>query len=297
MLNAQSSERLILVTGATGQQGGAVARQLLQRGFRVRTLTRNPEKPASRMLFEQGAEVVQGDMDDIASLERALEGAYGVFSVQNFFDAGYEGEIRQGIALANAAKTAGVQHFVYSSVGSAQYNTGVPHFESKWQIEEYVRQVGIPYTVFRPVAFYYSWNSPATRNSILNGTWALPLSPNTRLQQLSEDDYGVFVAMALENPDNWIGRSVDLASDEPTMLEMAESFSRVINQPVRYVQLSWEQFNQFAGEELTIMMKWLEEVGYSADILALRQEYSELSTLEHYLRTHGWQNTVAPVMN
>ena len=141
--------RTILVTGATGQQGGAVARELLERGFGVRALTRDPEKPVARELAERGAEVVRGDLDDRPSLERALEGVHGVFSVQQFFEAGYEGEVRQGSGLAEAAKAADVSHLVYSSVGSAHRDTGLPHFESKWEVEE----SGVGYTILRPVFF------------------------------------------------------------------------------------------------------------------------------------------------
>ncbi|WP_414582590.1 NmrA/HSCARG family protein [Scytonema sp. PCC 10023] len=297
MDSSRFAERLILVTGATGNQGGAVARHLLHRGFRVRALTRDLDKPAARALTEQGAEVVQGDLDDRASLKRALEEAYGVFSVQNFFQAGYEGEIRQGITLADAAKSAGVRHFVYSSVGSADRKTGIPHFESKWQIEEHVRQIGLPHTVFRPVAFYYSITGPDNRKSVLDGTWAMPLSPDTRLQMLSEEDYAVFVAMALEHPDPWLGRTIDVASDELTMLQMAETFSRVIGRSVRYVQTPWNAFRQAAGEEFTTMVRWMEDVGYDANLAALRKEYSKLTTLEQYLRSHGWESVETSVVN
>lgn len=291
MNNLRFSERLILVTGATGNQGGAVALHLLQQGFRVRTLTRDPEKPAAKALSVQGAEVVQGNLDDSASIEQALEGVYGVFSVQNFFEAGYEGEIRQGITLADAALAAGVRHFVYSSVGSAHRKTQIPHFETKWRIEEHLRQIAIPHTVLRPVAFNYSLNEPEFRNSILNGVLALPLSPNTRQQQLSEDDYAAFVAIALEHPDKWLGRSLDVASDELTMLQMTETFSRVINRPVHYVQVPWDQFRQVAGEEITSMLRWMEDVGYDVDLTALRKDYPHITSFEQYLRRHGWEST------
>jgi uncharacterized protein YbjT (DUF2867 family) len=138
-------EPLILVCGATGKQGGAVARSLLERGFRVRALTRDPQKPEAQALAEQGAEVVQGDMEDRSAVDQVLvEGAYGVFSVQNFWETGYDGEVQQGKTVADAARAAGVDHFVYSSVGSAHRQTGIPHFESKWEIEEHVRQIGLP---------------------------------------------------------------------------------------------------------------------------------------------------------
>jgi uncharacterized protein YbjT (DUF2867 family) len=131
MADTQNVERLILVCGATGKQGGAVARSLLDRGFRVRGLTRDPQKPDAQALVKQGAEVVQGDMEDRSDMGRALEGAYGVFSVQNFWETGYDREVQQGKTVADAAKAAGVEHFVYSSVGSAHRQTGIPHFESK----------------------------------------------------------------------------------------------------------------------------------------------------------------------
>jgi uncharacterized protein YbjT (DUF2867 family) len=120
MADRQNVERLILVCGATGSQGGAVARSLLDRGFRVRALTREPQKPEAQALAEQGAEVVQGDMEDRSAMDQVLvEGIYGVFSVQNFWEAGYDREVEQGKTVADVAKAAGVEHFVYSSVGSA----------------------------------------------------------------------------------------------------------------------------------------------------------------------------------
>lgn len=160
--------RLVLVSGATGQQGGAVARSLLGRGFAVRALTRDTDKEAAKELADLGAEVVKGDLEDRPSVERALDGVRGVFSVQQFFEAGYEGEVRQGVQLADRAKAAGVEHYVYSSVGSAHRETGIPHFESKWEVEEHVRASGVPYTVLRPVFFMQNWEW--SREPILGGT-------------------------------------------------------------------------------------------------------------------------------
>ena len=168
MVDRQNAERLILVTGATGNQGGAVARSLLYRGFRVRALTRDPQKPEAQALTEQGAEVVQGDMEDRSAMDQVLEGTYDIFSVQNFWEAGYDREVQQGKTVADAAKAAGVEHFVYSSVGSAHRQTGIPHFESKWEIEEHVRQIGLPYTILRPVAFMQNWE---WTREMIDGVW------------------------------------------------------------------------------------------------------------------------------
>jgi uncharacterized protein YbjT (DUF2867 family) len=293
LADGQNMERLILVCGATGKQGGAVARSLLERDFRVRALTRDPQKPEAQALAEQGAEVVQGDMEDRSAVDQVLvEGVYGVFSVQNFWETGYDGEVQQGKTVADAARAAGVDHFVYSSVGSAHRKTGIPHFESKWEIEEHVREIGLPFTIFRPTFFMQNWEW--TREMILGGTLAQPLDPDKPLQQVAVEDVGAFAAIAFENPDSWIGREVDLAGDEQSMSEIAETYGRVIGREVSYYQVPWDQFEEQMGEEATLNMRWINDVGYEADIAALRQEYPELTSFERYLRTHGWEGAEVP---
>ena len=292
MADRQDVERVVLVVGATGKQGGAVARSLLDRGFQVRALTRDPHKPEVQALDEQGAEVVQGDMDDRSAMDRALEGAYGVFSMQNFWETGYDREVQQGKTVADAAKAAGVEHFVYSSVGSAHRQTGIPHFESKWEIEEHVREVGLPYTILRPVFFMQNWEM--MREMVLGGTLAQPLDPDKSFQQVAVEDVEAFAAIAFENPDRWIGREVDLAGDEQTMPEIAETFGHVIGREVSYYQVPWDQFEEQMGEEFTVNYRWFNDVGYEANIAALQQEYPELTTFERYLRSHGWEGAEVP---
>jgi uncharacterized protein YbjT (DUF2867 family) len=293
MADNQNAERLIVVTGATGKQGGAVARSLLDRGFRIRALTRNPQKPEAQALADRGAEVVQGDMEeDRSAMERALEGAYGVFSVQNYWETGYDGEVQQGKTVADAAKAAGVEHLVYSSVGSAHRQTGLSHFESKWEVENHVRELALRYTILRPVFLMQNWEM--MRGMVLGGTLAQPLDPDKPFQQVAVEDIGAFAAIAFENPDRWIGREVDLAGDEPTMLEIAETFGRVIGREVSYYQVPWDQFEEQMGEEITVMYRWFNDIGYEADIAALQQEYPELTTFERYLRAHGWEGAEVP---
>jgi uncharacterized protein YbjT (DUF2867 family) len=284
--------RVILVSGATGQQGGTVARNLLERGFAVRAITRDPEKAEARALADLGAEVVSGDLEDRASIERVLAGVYGVFSVQQFWEVGVEGEVGQGILLADAAKEAGVEHLVYSSVGSAHRETGIPHFDSKWEVEEHVRASGVPYTVLRPVFFMQNWEM--MREPVLGGTLPQPLDPDKPFQMIDAEDIGVFAAMAFDDPETWIGREVDLAGDELTMPELAATFSRVIGREVDYFQVPWEGFEEQMGEEYTIMYRWFNDYGYEADIPALRKEHPGLIPFERYLREHGWENAEVP---
>jgi uncharacterized protein YbjT (DUF2867 family) len=287
MTEGQDAQRSILVCGATGSQGGAVARSLLDRGFRVRALTRDPQKPEARALADRGAEVVQGDMDERPSVDRALEGAYGVFSVQNFWEAGYDREVRQGKTVADAAKAAGVGHFVYSSVGSAHRRTGIAHFDSKWEVEEHARGLGLPRTVLRPVFFMQNWEM--MREPILGGTLPQPLDPGKPFQQVAVEDVGAFAAMAFGHPDEWIGREVDIAGDERTMPEIAEAFGRVAGRKVGYYQVPWDQFEEQMGEEYAVMYRWFNDVGYEADVEALRREHPGLIDFEGYLRGHGWE--------
>ena len=278
----------ILVTGATGNQGGAVAHHLLQRGnFKVRALVRDPNKPAAQKLKQVGAELVKGDFDDRASLDGALQEVYGVFSVQNFQN-GIETEIRQGKTVADAAKAAGIEHLVYSSVGSAERNTGIPHFDSKFQVEEYIRAIGLPYTIMRPVFFFYNYNS--LRSMIEKGTLPQPLSPEIKLQQLCEEDYGEMVAEVFERPKDFLSHEREVASVDMTMTEIAAAFGRVLGKNVEYQQIPFEAFEEQAGEEVNIMFRWFENVGYDADLAQLKRDFPAPTDFESYLRDRGWQN-------
>jgi uncharacterized protein YbjT (DUF2867 family) len=288
---AKNDNRLILVTGATGHQGGAALRHLRAKGFPVRAFTRDPEKAEARALIGHGMEVVRGDLDDPASITRALDGVYGVFSVQNA-RVGAEAEIRQGIQLVDAASRSAISHFVYSSVGSADQKTGVPHFDSKFEIEEHIRGTGVSYTIFRPVFFMENWLG--MRDSIMQGTIALPLKAETRLQMIAVDDIGAFVTMAFEHPQKWSGRALDIAGAEHSMSEIAQLLSGIAGREVQYQQVPWDKFEQQAGHEMTVMYQWFEAVGYHVDIAALRQEFPTLMTFERWLQTH-WPRAATAV--
>ncbi|MFM2304181.1 MAG: hypothetical protein RLZZ135_1591 [Cyanobacteriota bacterium] len=280
----ENLNQTILVTGATGNQGGSIAHHLLQRGkFKVRAMVRDENKPAAQALKELGAELVKADFNDRASLDRAVQGVYGIFSMQDFRE-GAAVEIRHGNAIADAASAAGVEHFVYSSVGSAERNTGIPHFDSKFQVEEYIRSLGLPHTILRPVFFFYNYNMMLPM--VKNGTLPQPLSPDTRLQQLSEEDYGKMVAEVFERPADFANREIEVASVEMTMPEIAVVFSRVLGKPVTYQQIPFEAFEQQAGEEVTIMYRWFENVGYIADFAQLKHDFPAPTDFESYLRAH-----------
>jgi uncharacterized protein YbjT (DUF2867 family) len=260
----------VLVTGATGNQGGAVARRLLESGRSVRALTRDPAKPAARALEESGAELAEGDLDDRGSLDRALQGAEAVFSVQNFWEAGAEREMKQGKALADAAAEAGVQHFVYSSVGGAERDSGVSHFESKFEIERHIGSLGLPATILRPVFLMENLNSPIYRGALGNGVLPLALDPNRKLQMIACEDVGAYAAMALERSDEFVGEALEIAGDEVTPSEAAAAFSDALGREVKHVQLPIERLKEL-NPEVAEMFEWFQDAGYAADLERLSE--------------------------
>lgn len=282
--------KIIAVTGATGQQGGAVARKLLADGWTVRALTRDVDKPAARELKGLGAEILSGDMDDRTQLDAAFQGAYGVFSVQNFWmpNVQFEGEIRQGKNVADAAKAAGIQHLVYSSVGAAHRGMGQKHFESKWIIEQHIHSLGVPYTILRPAFFMenYNWS----RAQILNGTFtSIGLRPEKELQSIAVEDVGIFAALAFENPEQYIGKTIELSGDELTESQIIDTFTKVIGRPVK-LTAPREDEGWGDPEERAAGFNFFNGEAYAADIPALRKLHPGLLTLEGYLRKNGWEN-------
>ena len=209
-----SDPRSVLVGGATGQQGGAVARLLLEKGHRVVALTRKPESESAARLTQAGVEVAVGSFDDGIALERAMRGVDAVFTMSTPFEAGLEAEIRQGIAVADAASSAGVAHLVFSSVGSADQKTWIPHFDSKYAVEQHIRRLGIPYTVIRPVYFFDNVFNLFVLRGIKAGKLAIAMPADRALQQISVRNIASFAALALENRDEFLGKSIDIASDE-----------------------------------------------------------------------------------
>ncbi|MEU4064924.1 NmrA/HSCARG family protein [Streptomyces wedmorensis] len=285
-------EGKILVLGGTGRQGGAVARELLRRGATVHALVRDPGKEEARALAEAGAVLVRGDLDDPASLAAAMEGVDGVFSVQTFRGpGGCEAEVRQGRAVADAAVLAGVRHFVYSSVGGADRDTRVPHFESKLEVEEYLRTLDLPTTVLRPVMFHDILLDIAPRpveGELVLSMW---LDPDTSVQLIATSDIGVFAAEAFENPEAWLGRVVEIAGEDLTGPQMAAAFEAASGVPTRYQQLPIEPLRAHR-EDLANMFDWFERDGYHADLPELRRIRPNLVSLEAWLS----DNWTAPLV-
>jgi uncharacterized protein YbjT (DUF2867 family) len=228
------SKYTILVTGATGRQGGATATHLLADGWHVRALVRDPLKPAAEALAAAGAELVVGDLLEPATLAAAVAGAYGVYSVGTPFGAGFDAEEQMGRSIADAAVAADVQHFVYSSVIGADVDAGMPWVVSKHHIEQHLASLGMPTTILRPATFMESFLGQ--RDSIMAGTLTGMEAADVPHQWIAVDDIGRFAALAFEQPDVWVGRSVAIAGDEITGAQAAAAFSLAWGVDVGYEQ-------------------------------------------------------------
>jgi uncharacterized protein YbjT (DUF2867 family) len=271
-----SGQKTILVTGATGKQGGAVLRHLLGSAFKLRALTRKPEAEAAQALAAEGIEVVQGDLDDLGSLKAALKDVWGVFAVQNTWEAGVEGEEEQGKRIAGLAREAGVQHFVYTSVGSAERKTGVPHFDNKWRVENEVRALGFPsHVILRPVFFMENLPSPMFLSGDTLGT---AMKPDTKLQMVAVNDIGRVGARAFSDAAKLSGRAIEIAGDEVTMAQAAAVLSKSLGRDIQFVEYPITAVRE-QSEDMALMLEWFERVGYGADIAALDDEFGPMTRL------------------
>ncbi len=264
-----ANSRTILITGATGQQGGATLRALEGKGFGLRAMTRTPGSDAARALAARGVEIVQGELDDAESLKKALAGAWGVFAVQNTWTAGVEGEEAQGKRIAKAAREAGIQHYVYSSVESANRQTGIPHFDNKFRVEETVRGLAFPsYVIVRPVFFMENLPSPW----FLNGdNLATAMKPTTVLQMIAVADIGKHAARAFIEAEKLNGQAINLAGDQMTMPEAARVLGAALGRTITFVQIPIAEVRK-NSEDFALMLEWFDRVGYDVDIPALARE-------------------------
>lgn len=285
-VSGADAQKIILVAGATGTQGGAVARELLHRGYAVRGLTRNPASDRAQALEKAGAVMVKGDFGDPGSLAVAMKGVYGVFAMTDFWEHGFDAEVAHGRQLADSAAAADVEHFIYTSVAGAHQNTGIPHFDSKYEVERYLDSTTLKYTIVRPVSFMDNWRY--AYEEVQGGEFVDPRDASSRHQWIAASDIGFFVGEAFDNPTEWQGLAMDIAGDEMTLGQFLELVSDRLGQPVVHRQVSWEQYEQEAGSEMTQMTKWFQDVGYSADVADLRARYPGLTSARTFLANLPW---------
>lgn len=287
-MGADGTRGPVLVFGATGRQGGAVTKRLREAGWEVRAATRNPDGAGARALAARGAVPVRADLDDPTTLPAALAGCHAVFSVQNYWEkgVGYDGEVRQGRALVDAAVAAGVRHFVQSSVaGGAGAPADAPeHFRCKWAIEDHVRASGLGWTFVRTVFFCENFADPANGDKVLP-VLAGSLPADLPFHVLAVDDIARMVVRALEAPDRYLGVTVDLASDVVTLDEMRAVITRVTGRAtprwwVPHVLL------RLMNAEFAAQLRWNRTDGWRFTMDEVRVHLPEPTSFEAWFR--GW---------
>lgn len=279
----------VAVSGATGRQGGALARLLLSRGHTVRALTRTPASAAAHRLQSLGARICEADLEDGAAVDRAVEGADAFFLMATPFEAGTDSEIRQACTAATAAKDAGVKHLVYSSVASADRHTGIPHFDSKASVEGYLRNLGVPFSIVGPVFFMENLLAPELVEGLRAGTLALPLPPRCPLQLIAVEDVARFAALVLERPSEFDGVRIDIASDTLTGPEVARALSRASGSQISFAEAPLAAVRARSAD-LARMWAWFDEVGYDVDLQDLARTYPDVGwhDLARWARAQDW---------
>lgn len=286
---SERTSMTILVTGATGNQGGAAARRLLADGWSVRALTRDPAGRAAHALAAAGAEIVAGDLDDRASLDAAVKGAYGVFSVQQgalgIQPVGFEDEVRRGRNVADAALAGGVEHLVYASVAGAERSAGVRAFESKWEIEEHILAIGIPATILRPASFMENFSDPAF--GVQTGQLATALASDVAEQLIAVEDIGTFVALAFGDPTQYLGKAIAIAGDALTPSQTAAALTRATGRHIPCVHIPIEAVRAQSGDFADAVDFLNASGGYGADIAIARKLHPGVMTFDAWLARQG----------
>lgn len=249
--------KTFVVTGATGRQGSAVVRHLIQEGAHVKALTRNPSSEKANHIKATGVELVMGDMADRETLTNLFQGAAGVYSVQNPYTSSFADEVQQGKNVADAAKATGVVHVVQGSTGFGK-KTGIPSWDSKLEIQEYMQSLGLPLTVLRPSAFMEIISDPAYY-PMASTFHTMPklMGADTKVPWLAVDDLGAIAAKVFADPNRYIGQDLKLTSDLKTINEVRELYRQVLGKKPPHFPMPLFLFRMFTGEDLIIMWKYL----------------------------------------
>jgi len=237
-------------------------------------------------LANAGATLVAASLEDTAAIMKALEGATSLFAMTTPFG-GTDAETRQGIAATDAAKAAGV-HLVFTSVGSANRQTGIPHFDSKYEVEKHIAKIGVRATILAPVAFME--NLYFIREQLAKGIYASALPATRSLAQVAVADIGAVAVRVLEDAGRFTGKRFDLASDELTGNDVVAILSRVAGRPFAYYQVPLDVIRQRMGEDAVRMYEWFDRVGFAVDRVALRREFPDVAfhDFESWAKTRDW---------
>jgi uncharacterized protein YbjT (DUF2867 family) len=287
-MRSMSNENVVLVTGGTGSQGGATVTHLLAaKKVRVRVLTRNLDSPKAKSLAARGVELVKGDFDDVASLRTALAGVSAAYSVQQWTEkGGTAAEELHGKRFADAVKASGSPHLVYSSAEGVERKSGLGHYESKWAIEQHIRDLGLPATILRPVGFMDAFGVPAMRRGMFLGIFRANFGVSLPVQFVATYDIGWFAARALEDPERYAGRVIPLAGDELSIGDIIKTFKKVTGRKPWVAPIPAFLAKRAMPKEFLDMFRWIREKGFKANIAEVRQEYPQLLTFAGWVKRY-----------
>ncbi|XP_059125137.1 nmrA-like family domain-containing protein 1 [Peromyscus eremicus] len=247
-----ADKKLVVVFGATGAQGGSVARTVLEDGtFRVRVVTRNPEQRAAKELKLRGAEVVRGDQDDEASMELALTGAHAAFIVTNYWEkCSRDREVKQGKLLADLAKRLGLHYVVYSGLENISKLTAgrlaAGHFDGKGEVEEYFRDIGVPMTSVRLPCYFENLLSYFLPQKAADGESYLLELPmgDVPMDGMAVSDLGPVVLSLLKKPEEYVGQNIGLSTCRHTAEEYAALLTRHTGKTVHHAKTTPEEYEK-----------------------------------------------------
>ncbi|WP_433560708.1 NmrA/HSCARG family protein [Nocardia sp. CA-151230] len=284
----------IAVTGATGAQGGATARALLTKGHHVRALTRFPDSPAALALRELGAQIRFADFDDRESLNAALAGVDSLFAVTTPFDTDTTVETRHGKALIDAAAAAGIDHVVFTSAAHADRDTGIPHYDSKYAIEQHLCDSGVPWTILGPAAFMDNYATGWTLDGLREGTFAWPMPADQPLTLICAEDIGAFAAHTLDRRGEFLGRRIDIAADELTPAQIASVLATALGTPVAHHQVPLD-YVRSRSADLAAMFDYFTTSGLDVDTAGLRRDHPNLGwhTFTDWAAGQQWPTLLA----
>ena len=281
------SSKTFFVTGMTGNQGSAVAKSLLNKGYRVIGLTRKPDSEKAERFRNLGAEIVSGDLNDINTYEKHLDRAHGVFGLTTYVN-GIDKELRQAIQLIDLAKKKGIKHFLYSSVSGCDLNTGIPHWEVKHKIEEHVKSSGLPFTIIRPVSFYQNFLFPQVSSRINKGKLVTPTAATKTMQFISTDDIGPITVKIFENPQQYLGKTITIGTEQMDMKKVAETFSKVLGRQISYQKLPGFITRLAMGKNLHKMFNWCNnnDCVFIKDLGSVKTEFRGMTPMDQWIKQH-----------
>jgi len=270
------ASKTALLIGGTGKQGRCVMKHFFaNKQWKLKLLTRKPEGALAMEFASKGAEIYKGDLHQKETVEAAMKGCNAVFMCLEPWEiGGVVAETRIGKEVIDLALKHKIEHFIYSSVASSQDNTGIPHFESKWKIEQYLSNSGLAYTILKPVSLME--NLLAYKDEIAKGMLPLPVKSTTRLQMVACDDIGWCVITALNNKKEWEGKCFELAGDEMTAGEYAKELK---------CKFEEVHLDKVPTPEMKAMYHWFNEKGFKVDIAGLRKMYPNLHTFKKWAST------------